>query len=129
MSNNKEINGESLDFIFKQVGYIFASGSLMISGPIIAKYAPKMFPSFTFLNVFSAISGLFLVFLGLYLVITVGIYGAQEINKRYKSTIKGKLYGVLYAFMAFQIVMAGYMAATEKVAEKPQYNKPLKQDK
>ena len=120
---------EKLDFIFKQVSYIFGCGSLMVAGPLVANYAPKLFSHFTPLAVLSAISGLFLTLTGLYLAGRVGIHGSDEISRHYKSTFKGKVYSVLYWVMVIQIVMAGYMAVTEKSQQEQQYNKSLKQDK
>jgi hypothetical protein len=124
-----KLEAESLDFIFKQISYIFGCGSLMIAGYLVVIYGPKLFTYSTLLAVLSAISGLLLTLIGFCLAVRVCIHGSKEINSRYKSSFKGKVYIFFYWFMVIQIVMVSYMATTEKTQQDQQYNKSLKQDK
>ena len=107
--SNKEINGVFIESFFKHLGYLLASGSLMVAGVLVAKFSDKIITSLPLLGI---ISGVILALSGLGMAVWVVGYGIQEIWKKTGSPLKTLILGILYLTLAVQVVMASFFAAT-----------------
>jgi hypothetical protein len=111
MHRKNELDGKTLDIVFKQIGYMFACGSTMAAGALVFKYSEKMTSSIPLL---SQISGIIIIFLGLGFSVWVGMYGFQELTKHYNNRIRAYIYGPVYLLLSVQIAMAGFFAITDQ---------------
>ena len=117
MHGKNELDGKTLDLVFKQIGYMFACGSTMAAGALVFKYSEKMITSVPLL---SQISGIAIIFLGLGFSVWVGMYGFQELTKHYSNRIRAYIYGPVYLLLSVQIAMAGFFAITDQKQDQNQ---------